>query len=323
MKKESLNNQLPGGKNLQVRRRVKPARTELTDQALPPDGHIEPHSDDSDLFQGLWPEATKKWFVWNEDEKPRAIKVAVNIEKLCGDYNIGRWWREQVKKFVAFKADYDNKKFVGKYVDPSEDWPFDPDNPRELSLPGDLPALYALLGQFHDWMVGFDQIFSEENAVYEFLSDSSHPDFEQRPVRIKELETFLEHVKKDIKANQVCWQAENLIEEQRTLDKAKEPSTDKDDSDEISHSKDFRSVTWHGRIYSFNKNQAVAIGLLWNAMERGEGGIHQNTIGESLDTVSKTYRLLDTFRQHGKEHPAWKEMIHHLGHCIYTLNKPV
>lgn len=87
------------------------------------------------------------------------------------------------------------------------------------------------------------------------------------------------------------------------------------------YSKNFRSVTWYGRTYTFNKNQAIAVKLLWNAMERDESGIHQNTIAESLDTVSKKFRLLEIFRQHGKTHPAWSEMIYHSGNGVYILKK--
>lgn len=99
------------------------------------------------------------------------------------------------------------------------------------------------------------------------------------------------------------------------------PAENNSDIISNTHSENFRSVTWYGRTYTFNEKQAIAIKLLWEAMERGEGGIHQNTIAESLGTYSKKFRLLDTFRQHGKKHPAWNEMIYCLGHGIYTLRK--
>lgn len=217
-----LDNQFPGEKSFKVRRRVDPVPIYFDDEALPPDGHIETHKDDSahkdnsDILQGLWPEATKNWFVWNEGEKSCAIRVAVDVEKLCDDYNIGRWWREKVKKFVYFKTAYDEKKSTGKYVDPAEDWPFDPDNPRPVNLPGDIPALYAILWRFHDWMIGFDEIICFDPAELEFLYDSSPPGFkkhcQQRAVRVEELEEFLEYVKKDLEANHVC---QHLIEDEK------------------------------------------------------------------------------------------------------------
>ena len=208
-----------------------PAKIYFTDQALPPDGHIETDQalladghveenlDCSYLLRGLWSESTKKWFVWNDNEGPRAVKVVVDIEKLCEDYE--EWWWKKIEEFVKFKVAYNKKKVAGKYVDPHGDWPFDPCHPREVSLPGDLPALYALLCRFHDWMVGFDQLFSEKDpAVEEFSSHFSPPDFEQRfeqrPVYIEELEGFFKIVKQDIETNHVCRQAENLIENEES-----------------------------------------------------------------------------------------------------------
>lgn len=200
----------------------------FTDQALPPGGHIEPHySDESYLLRGLCSERTKSWFIWKEGEKSRAIEVAVNIEKLCYDYYIGRWWRKKVKKFREFKDYYDSKKFSGKYVDSSEDWPFDPCHPREISLPGDMGAIYTILSRFHDWMIGFDRIFCFGGAVSEFLNEN--PEFEQRPVHIAELEEFLKIVKRDIEENHVC---RHLIENGRgrTPDEIKVIKTDEIDN---------------------------------------------------------------------------------------------
>ncbi len=159
---------------------VPPVTTYFTDEALPPDGHIktDPVPPSDYLLQGLWPAATKEWFVWDEGEEPRAIRVAVDIEKLCEDHGCEKLWYEKIREFVKFKAPYDEKKVSGRYIDPHGDWPFDPCHPREMNLPGDLPALYALLCRFHDWIPGFDQLFSEGNpAVVEFLSK---PDFEQQ-----------------------------------------------------------------------------------------------------------------------------------------------
>lgn len=244
MKKDPSNNQSPW-----ERRSVPPAQTYFTDQALPPDsyietdqalpadGHVEEDLDCSYLLQGLWPESAKNWFVWNKGEKSRAIEVAVNIEKLCEDEDYDERWREKIKEFVKFKAPYDEKIVAGKYVDPHEDWPFSPEHSREVVLPGDLPALYALLCRFHDWLPGFDQLFSEEDpAVIEFSSCSSTLDFEQRfeqrSVHIEELEKFLIIVKQDIKDNLVRQQVKNLIENRnrQAPDESKTTKIDEVDS---------------------------------------------------------------------------------------------
>ena len=231
MKKESLNNiHFPYQPPWKLGE-IPPADIYFTDQALPPDGHIDLAQalsvddsveenlelDCSDLLRGLWPEVTKEWFVWDESEKSLAIKIAVDVEELCGDFDVRKWWWEKVEEFVKFKVAYDKRKAAGKYVDPLKDWPFDLHYPREVSLPGDLPAIYALLCRFHDWMPGFDLLFSEgDQAVVEFLYSSSRyldidyeKKFEQRSVRVLELEEFLESIKQDIEENCVCRQADD------------------------------------------------------------------------------------------------------------------
>ena len=238
MAKKSLNNRIHFPYHSPWRlRRTPPAKIYFTDQALPPDDHIETDQalppddhveenlDCSYLLWGLWPEKAKGWFIWGE--KPRAIQVAVDVEKLCGDFDIKKWWWEKIQEFVKLKVACDERKVAGGYVDPRGVWPFDPCHPREISLPGDFPAIYAILCRFHDWLPGFDLLFSEgDPAVVEFRY--SHPrsfdidfeqQFEQRSVRIGELEEFLELVKQDIEENNVRREAENLIEKPRTPDK--------------------------------------------------------------------------------------------------------
>lgn len=210
-------------------KRVSPVKTYFTDEVLPPGGHIETDQalpadeqieenlDCSYLLHGLWPEATKKWFVWNDNEWPRILKVAVDIEELCQDIDIKKLWWTKVRDFVEFKASYDEKKATGKYVDPAKDWPFNPCHSRAVNLPDDLPAIYALLCRFHDWLRGFDELFFEENpAIVEFSYDPSQTDYErqleQRSIRIEELEDFLKIVKKDIENNRICRHSEVLIE---------------------------------------------------------------------------------------------------------------
>ncbi len=98
---------------------------------------------------------------------------------------------------------------------------------------------------------------------------------------------------------------------------------------QATHTPDFRVVYWYGKTYKFKKNQATAIGLLWQAWEDPEKvGVHEAEIGKAVETVAKNYRLMETFRQRckgkGKKgfHPAWKELIKHVGAHVYRLRIP-
>jgi hypothetical protein len=87
-------------------------------------------------------------------------------------------------------------------------------------------------------------------------------------------------------------------------------------------------VCWYGETYKFNKNQAAAIQLIWQADEDPKKvGAHESDIGKVVDTFSSKYRLRDTFRQRrkGKKrgfHPAWNNLIEHMGNGVYRLKAP-
>ncbi len=72
----------------------------------------------------------------------------------------------------------------------------------------------------------------------------------------------------------------------------------------ISHSDDFRSVTYHGQEYTFTRNQAAAIRLLWQ-QEGGELG--QDYILAEIESLAS--RLRDVFKQKNGVHPAWGTLI--------------
>jgi hypothetical protein len=71
------------------------------------------------------------------------------------------------------------------------------------------------------------------------------------------------------------------------------------------HSIDFRSVCWHGREYSFTKNQAAVVRLLWEAWVNGTPEVGGDTL---LVEAGCETRRLDHIFDAGK-HPAWGTMI--------------
>lgn len=88
------------------------------------------------------------------------------------------------------------------------------------------------------------------------------------------------------------------------------------------HFDNYTFVTWFDKSYTFNKTQAKAIKLLWQAWKDKAVGVHENDIAKVVDTSSDQYRLIHTFRQHGKYHSAWRTMIHSLGNHMYCLKEP-
>jgi len=73
------------------------------------------------------------------------------------------------------------------------------------------------------------------------------------------------------------------------------------------HSGDFRSVRWFGTSYSFTKNQAACVKVLWAAWEAGTPELDGLTVVVRAE-VSQA-RLIDVFRSKGKPQPAWGTMI--------------
>jgi hypothetical protein len=105
------------------------------------------------------------------------------------------------------------------------------------------------------------------------------------------------------------------ISAQKIMDEAILPKAD----NTCHHSADFRSVTWFGQKYTFNDRRAKIIKLFW---ESHPEPLNEKTIAAHINTSSSNYRLIDSFRSHGKYDPAWGTMIKSLGGGTYSLNKP-
>jgi len=242
-----------------------------------------------------------------------------------------RYWQQKEKDILNRMVTVNNEQ-LAKNNNPSieearrwlsEIWPFGEHCERLYKLPNDLNAIYLAVGLQLDrlfrainlvteqmvqviigeWQLTVQRIISDHDVFLQF-----GPCFNGEFMAYATLEIFWGYIEAD-------------LENKGLFSESTKPAAGSGDISNT-HSEDFRSVTWDDRTYTFNKNQAIAVKLLWNAMERDEGGIHQNTIAASLETVSKTYHLLDTFRQHKKKHPAWSGMIHHLGNGVYILKKP-
>jgi hypothetical protein len=76
---------------------------------------------------------------------------------------------------------------------------------------------------------------------------------------------------------------------------------------EARHSVDFRSVHWYGRDFIFTANQAIVVGLLWEALERGTPDVGDRYL--LATSGSEAERVVDVFKSKGKKHPAWGTMI--------------
>jgi hypothetical protein len=73
------------------------------------------------------------------------------------------------------------------------------------------------------------------------------------------------------------------------------------------HSPDFRSVHWFGTDYAFTAAQAAVVAVLWQAWENGTPDVGHRYL---LDTAKlNNDRLLDVFKEKGRNHPAWGSMI--------------
>ena len=89
--------------------------------------------------------------------------------------------------------------------------------------------------------------------------------------------------------------------------------------DECSHSEDFTSVIWYGKMYEFTPgNQAESIKVLWKEWEKGRHSLSETTIGEKIVSSSDKFRLDIVFRGH----PAWGTMIQKVNKGVFRLGKP-
>jgi hypothetical protein len=77
---------------------------------------------------------------------------------------------------------------------------------------------------------------------------------------------------------------------------------------ETRHGIDFRSVRWYGTDYTFTKNQAAIVKLLWDAWENGTPEVGGDTLLTEADCETKRLDHLFNLGKHGR-HPAWGTMI--------------
>ena len=71
------------------------------------------------------------------------------------------------------------------------------------------------------------------------------------------------------------------------------------------HSTDFRSVQWFGEVFTFTKNQAPVVGLLYQNWEAGTPDVGDETLLLAVDPEAPPTRLAVLFRNN----PAWGTMI--------------
>lgn len=81
---------------------------------------------------------------------------------------------------------------------------------------------------------------------------------------------------------------------------------DKPQTNECTHSRDFKSVIWFGTEYRFSPQQAACVQVLWRAWLSGTPIIREEQVLESARVTARS--LKDVFRtQPGL--PAWGTMI--------------
>lgn len=94
---------------------------------------------------------------------------------------------------------------------------------------------------------------------------------------------------------------------------------------DCTHSDDFSSVVWYGVPYHFTATQASCVALLWAEWKKDPDaklGLREKFIGEKISSSNENYRLMHTFRLKGKQHPAWRTMIHAKGDGFFYLGRP-
>jgi len=73
------------------------------------------------------------------------------------------------------------------------------------------------------------------------------------------------------------------------------------------HSDDFRSIKWNQNAFTFTRNQARCVKLLWQAWKNDTPEIDGLTVVTQAD-VSQN-RLVDVFKGKDGMHPAWNTLI--------------
>lgn len=84
-------------------------------------------------------------------------------------------------------------------------------------------------------------------------------------------------------------------------------ANDGTDSADIDHSIDYRSVRWFGQAYTFSRNQAACVKVMWEEFERKTCFLGEQTILEHAGL--RNNRLRDVFKTADGLHPAWNSMI--------------
>ncbi|GMU23815.1 MAG: hypothetical protein AMXMBFR13_38930 [Phycisphaerae bacterium] len=122
---------------------------------------------------------------------------------------------------------------------------------------------------------------------------------------------------------QLLWRKYPVEAERICLPKPGKP----DEQTEATHSPDFTSVRWFGRVYQFAKgNQAQSVQILWEAWEEGHT-LSESKIAELIDASPDHFRLSKVFRKKklggGYEpHEAWGTMIRAVRKGVFGLSRP-
>jgi hypothetical protein len=100
---------------------------------------------------------------------------------------------------------------------------------------------------------------------------------------------------------------QNLLELLHAEDPTSESSNPNQD---VHFSSDFSVVVWQGKQHFFNRTQARVVELLYNESRKGTVGLHQDTIGQRLQSCNNRFRLFHVFRnKNGKMQPLWNVLI--------------
>jgi hypothetical protein len=87
--------------------------------------------------------------------------------------------------------------------------------------------------------------------------------------------------------------------------------------EQVSHSADYRSITWYGKRYTFSVTQAAIVRALWEAWESGHPEVSNQALLEAAE--SESAKPQDLFR----EHPAITDgVIGRAGRGVWRLYEP-
>jgi hypothetical protein len=93
-------------------------------------------------------------------------------------------------------------------------------------------------------------------------------------------------------------------------------SSEPERTNTVSHSPDFRSLSWFGTEYFLTEKQAKVVKALWEAREKGSPDVAQEFLLRACD--SDGVRLVDLFRRS----PAWGSLIVSCRRGAYRLPDP-